>query len=218
MSAKLEATKREPGKSLGKKVKSGLIPAVYYGPKTESVSVFVVLSDFLKVWRQAGESTVISLEVDKKEKVPVLIHEVDLDPITDVPRHIDFYVFEKGKKIEVSVPVEFVGVSPAVKELGGILVKVVHELEVEAEPDKLPHKIEVDISTLKDFESQIFAKDIKMPEGAELVIDGEEVIASVVEPKEEKEEVLVDLSAIEVEKKGKDEEAVESTENTKTDK
>lgn len=208
MSIKLKAVKREAGKDLKARIKEGFVPAVFYGPKTEAVSVFVSLNDFMKVWREAGESTVINLDVEGLGEVSVLIHEVKLDPIKDIPKHIDFYVFEKGKKISVYVPVEFVGVAPAVKELGGILVKVVHELEIESEPNKLPHKIEVDISSLKDFGSQIFAKDIKLPEGVELLIEPEEIIASIVEQKEEVEEAPKDVSDIEVEKKGKEEEGV----------
>lgn len=203
MSIKLKATKREAGKDLNIKIKEGFVPAVFYGPKTDSVSVFVSLNDFIKVWREAGESTVINLVVDDGAELPVLIHEVKLDPIRDVPQHIDFYVFEKGKKISVHVPVEFVGVAPAVKELGGILIKVVHEIEVEAEPSKLPHKIEIDVSILKDLNSQFYAKNIKLPEGVELLIEGDEIIASVVEPKEEVEEAPKDIADIEVEKKGK---------------
>jgi len=217
MAIQLKAIKREAGKDLNLKMKEGFVPCVYYGPKIDSVPIFVSLKDFLKVWREAGESTVVSLDIGVGQSIPVLIHEVKLDPVSDIPSHIDFYVFEKGKKISVSVPVEFVGIAPAVKEQSGILVKVFHELEVEAEPDKLPHKIEVDISMLVDFDSQVLAKDIKLPEGVMLQIDPEEVIVSVVAQKEEVvEEIPVDLSAIEVEKKGKDEE-VEGDTDGKTE-
>ncbi len=218
MSIILKATKREPGKGLKAKIKEGFVPAVCYGPKTKSVPVFFFLNDFLKVWRKAGESTVISMDIEGGSPLSVLINEVDLDPITDSPRHVDFYVFEKGKKLTVSVPVEFVGVAPAVKELGGILVKVIHEMEVEAEPDKLPHKIEVDITGLKDFNSQILAKDLKVPLGAKLMIEPEEVIVSVVEPKEEVEETPIDISEIEVEKKGKEDDGEDVVEAENKDK
>jgi large subunit ribosomal protein L25 len=135
----------------------------------------------------------------------VLIHDVDLDPVTDVPIHVDFYAIEKGKKLTVDVPLEFIGVSPAVKELGAVLVKVLHDVEIEALPKDLPHKLEVDIASLVTFDSVLTAKDIKLPEGVALKIKLDEVIASVYEPKEEVvEAALVDLSAIEVEKKGKE--------------
>jgi large subunit ribosomal protein L25 len=107
----------------------------------------------------------------------------------------------------VDIPLEFEGVSPAVKDLGGSLVKVMHEVKISAMPKDLPHNIIVDISSLVDFQSQILAKDIKVPAGVELMENPEEVVALVSEPREEKEETApVDLSAIEVEKKGKDKE------------
>ena len=133
-----------------------------------------------------------------------MIHDVDLDPVTDKPRHADFYAIEKGKTLEISVPLEFIGVAGAVKELGGILVKVMHEVEIEALPKDLPHNIVVDISSLKTFDDVIKASDIKLPEGVTLKVKADEVIASVYEPKEEVEVAPVDLSAIEVAKKGKE--------------
>ena len=101
----------------------------------------------LKSWKQAGESSVIHL-TGKDIDHEVLIQDIDLDPVTDNVRHADFYVIEKGKKVTVRVPLEFTGVAPAVKDLGGILVKVIHELEIEAMPKDLPHNLSVDISKL----------------------------------------------------------------------
>ncbi len=203
----LNAKKREK-KDNEKLKKDGFIPAVFYGKKEESTMISVPLNDFLKVWKEAGESSVITLEGEAGKK-DALIKDVDFDPVTNIPRHADFYVFEEGHKLEVSVPLEFVGVSPAVKELGGILVKVLHELQIEAMPKDLPHEIEVDISRIVDFDSQIIAQDIKLPEGVSLVEDPEEVVALFSEAKEEEEEEQpADISEIEVEKKGKKEEEV----------
>jgi len=184
----------------------GIMPAVFYGKKQASTPVGILQADFIKVWKKAGESTIVTLVDKTGNKYDSLIQDVDFDPVTDVPRHVDFYVFEKGQKIEVEIPLEFEGVSPAVKDLGGIFVRVLHSLKIEAEPKDLPHDIRVDISSLVNFDSQILAKDIKLPSGVSLVEKPEEVVALVTEPKEEKEEVVapVDLSAIEVAKKGKE--------------
>lgn len=203
----LQVTSRAKRGSLDKIRNDGLMPAVFYGKKEESTPVSIPMADFLKVWKQAGESSVVILKSEKGE-VEALIHDVDLDPVTELPRHADFYVFEKGHKITLDIPLEFVGVSTAVKDLGGILIKVLHEIKIEAMPKDLPKKIEVDISTLVNFESQILAGDLKLPEGVTLVESATEVVALVSMPKEEKEEEAapVDLSAIEVEKKGKKEE------------
>lgn len=188
--------------------KKGVIPAVFYGKKEKSTPIAIKLSDFVKVWRKAGESSVVLLKREAGEDLEALIHDIDLDPVTETPRHADFYVFEKGHKIEVSIPLEFVGVAPAVKDLGGTLVKVLRELKVEAMPKDLPHEITVDVSSLATFDNQILAKDIALPSGVTLVEGAEEVVALAAPAKEEVEEVAapVDLSAIEVEKKGKKEE------------
>lgn len=209
---KLQIKKRADSDKLFALEKTGRMPAVFYGKKEKSTSISIARADFLKAWKQAGESSVVVLEGDGLE-LESLIQDVDVHPVTGVPRHADFYVFEKGKKIEVSVPIEFVGVSPAVKDLGGILVKVLHELKVEALPRDLPHEIKIDISPLKDFESQILAKDLVLPATVTLMEKADEVVASVSQPKEEPvEEAPVDLSSIEVEKKGKVEEEGEAGE------
>lgn len=211
----LKAEIRDTKTDIGDIRSAGNMPAVFYGKKEKSTPISISKVDFLKAWKQAGESTVISLETPNGA-VESLIHDIDFDPITGSPRHADFYVFEKGHKVEVEVPLEFVGVSPAVKDLGGTLVKVMHGLEIEAMPKDLPHNIEVDISSLTSFESQILAKDVVMPDGVKLLNNPEEVIALVSAPREEKEEVAapVDLSQIEVEKKGKEEAPDEAAEGT----
>lgn len=201
----LKAEARDIATKLDGLRKAGRIPAVFYGKKEPSTPISINTVDFLKVWKQAGESSVVVLDTPEGEKES-LIHDIDFDPVKDTPRHVDFYVFEKGHKVEVEVPLEFEGVAPAIKDLGGSLVKVVHAVRVEAMPKDLPHDIKVDISSLLDFTSQILAKDIVMPHGVTLLEKPEEVVALVSAPREEKEEEAapVDLDTIEVEKKGKD--------------
>lgn len=200
----LTVEKREVTTKLGDVRSKGFIPAVFYGHKQPSTSISVKEIDFLKVWKQAGESSVIHLtgaDIDHE----VLIQDIDLDPVTDNVRHADFYVIEKGKKVTVQIPLEFTGVAPAVKDLGGILVKVLHQLEIEAMPKDLPHNLMVDVSPLATFEDRVFAKDVVLPAGVTLLSKPDEVVASVAQAVEEKvEEVPVDLTAIEVEKKGKE--------------
>lgn len=207
MVLKLEVVKRDAKTNNNTLRAGGNIPAVFYGKKQESTPVSINTRDFYKVWKEAGESTVVILKEGENEH-ETLIHDVAVDAVSEEPIHADFYAFEKGKTLEVDVPLEFVGVSPAVKDLGGTLVKVVYELSIEAIPSKLPQQIEVDISSLVDFESQIQAKDLKLPEGVELAIEPEEVIALVSEANEEEPEETVeaDLSSIEVEGEKKPEE------------
>jgi large subunit ribosomal protein L25 len=201
---KLKVEKRDLKESLNALRSAGKLPGVFYGPKDPSTPIKMSLADFKKAWKTAGESTVVSLEGSGID-ADVLIHDVDLHPVTDVANHVDFYAIEKGKKLSVDVPLDFIGVSPAVKDLGAVLVKVAHDIEIEALPKDLPYKLEVDISTLINFDSVVLAKEIKLPEGVTLKVKPEEVIASVYEPKEEVVEATpIDLSAIEVEKKGKE--------------
>lgn len=198
------------------------MPAVFYGKKEKSTPIMLPYAIFEKTLKDAGESTILHLSGEGID-VDVLIHDVGYDPVTDKPRHADFYAIEKGKKLEIKVPIEFIGVAPAVKDLAGVLVKVMHEIEIEALPKDLPHKIEVDISSLVAFDSVVTVKDIKVPAGVEIKAKSEDVVASVYEPKEEVvEEAPVDLSTIEVEKKGKEakegEAPAEGTEAPKEEK
>ena len=78
----------------------------------------------------------------------------------------------------MAVPLEFIGISPAVKDLGGVLMKILHEIKVKAEPSNLPHQIEVDISSIVELEGQILAKDISLPKGVELMEHAEEVVVT----------------------------------------
>ncbi len=184
---------------------AGRIPAVYYGPKDASTPISLSSVEFKKAWKKAGESSVIVLK-DGSEEHEALIQEIDTHPLTGDVRHADFYVIEKGKKLEVTVQLTFTGIAPAVKDKGGILVKVHREIEIEALPKDLPHELEVDVSKLVELTDTISAKDIKLPAGVELKINPDEVVASIAEAKEEVEEVPVapDLASIEVEAKGKE--------------
>jgi large subunit ribosomal protein L25 len=187
--------------------KGGELPAVFYGAGKTSTSISVPIVEFKKIWQKAGESSTVKISTPGGE-VDTLIHEVQVDPVTDEPIHADFLVIDMNKKIEVEVPLEFTGISEAVKSGIGTLVKVLHEVEIEALPKDLPHNLVVDISKLESLNSQILVSDIELPVGVTMITKGSEVVASIAEQKEEKEEVVapVDLSEIEVEKKGKKEE------------
>lgn len=202
----IEAKKRDPKLNLDVLRKEGFIPAVFYGPKEASTSVTVSAKELEKVWKEAGESTVVTLKGEFGDH-DALIHDINIDTLTGKILHADFYIIEKGKKISVHVPVEFDGVAPAVKELGGILVKVLHEIEIEAMPKDLPHNLIVDISLITDFDTHVTAGQIKLPAGVTLLTDADEIVAMASQPKEEVESAPIDLSAIEVEKKGKKEDA-----------
>lgn len=182
----------------------GLMPAVVYGAKQESLPIAISLREFEAVLRHGGESSLIELSGLEKP-LQVLIHDLERDPVTHVPRHADLYAVEKGAKVTVSVPLSFVGESMAVKQ-GANLVKVMHELEIEAEATNLPQEIEVDISSLNEVGDQILVSAITLPKGVVAMVEGEEVVAlaQAVEEETEEESAAPDMDAIEVEKKGKD--------------
>lgn len=159
------------------------MPGVLYGPKEKSQALFVSLKDFKKLWKEAGESTVIQLNLEKSRK-EVLIQEVVTDPIKDEPIHVDFYAVLMDKPLQAAIPLVFEGESPATKT-GGILVKVMHELEVEALPKNLPHELAVNISVLANPEDKILAKDIDLPKEVKLISNPEEVIVLIETPKAE---------------------------------
>jgi large subunit ribosomal protein L25 len=208
----LTAEARTISKAARKQAAADRIPAVVYGPKQESTPISISLRDFVKVLRDEGESSVLQLSGVGKASMQVLIHDVDHDPVTNLPRHADFYAIEKGAKVEVAVPLEFIGESAAVKA-GANLVKVIHELEVESAPEHLPHQIEVDISVLENIGDQIHVRDLKLPQGVTAKVEGDEVVALIQEVEVEAEEPTAgpDMDAIEVEQKGKaeDEEGAE---------
>ena len=194
----------ERGKQVKKLRESGRIPAVIYGPKEDSLAISIEARDFEKAYKEAGESSVLVLAGLKDDK-EVLIHDISFDSMKGMVSHVDFYAIKKGQDVTVNIPLVFIGEAPAIK-LGGSLTKALHEIEVTGKPSKLPHEIEVDISTLETFEDHIRVKDLNLPSGITIENDPEETVAVVSEAKEEPAEVAeVDMEAVEVEQKGKDE-------------
>ncbi len=192
--------------------KDGCIPAVYYGAHQAATSIFVDFIEFNKVLASAGESSSITLKTEHGNET-AMIQDVQLHPVKGQVIHVDFYVLEKGQKVHVKTPIVFVGESAAVKA-GGVLVKVMQELSVEGDSAILPQEFTVDLSALATNKDVISAGDIKLPAGVELYhISATDTVASISAAEELGEIATVDLSAIEVEKKGKkDEEEVPAAE------
>lgn len=213
MTLELTATHRaELGKGVQALRAEGMMPAVVYGPKQEATAISISLKEFQKVFDEAGESTVVTVRVGT-EAIPTLIHEVDHDPVTHVPRHADFYAIVKGQKVQVTIPLVFTGESPAEKA-GANIIKTLYEVEVEADPMNLPHELSVDLTVLDAIGAQIALKDIVLPVGVSFTGDADEVVALAAAAQEEDLAAApteVDMSQIgdAVEKGKKEEEEAE---------
>lgn len=194
---------------------NGQIPAVVYGSDIKPQSIAIESSEFTRALRSAGESTIIDLAVKGQEPLKVLIQEVQRDPVRSDVTHVDFRQVNMSKPIEAKIQLNFVGSAMAVSALGGTFIKSLEEIEVKCLPGKLVHFIDVDISGLKTFEDAIHVKDIVVPEGMEVLSDLDYTVATVEAPRSEaelaalNEAVEIDVTKIEVEKKGKEEVAGE---------
>lgn len=190
----------------------GKVPAVVYGFDMTPTNVTIDGNAFLKAYAQAGESTVLELDVAGTVH-PVLIAEVQRNPINDFVTHVDFRRVDMSKKIEAKIPLKLVGISSAVKDLGGTMIQSLEELEVVCLPNALVHDITVDVSTLKTFEDVIRVSDITIPAGMEVKTETTVAIVSVQPPRSEAEmaaldaAVDADVSKVEISTEKKDEEA-----------
>lgn len=207
------------GKRVSRIRKEGKLPAVVYGKGIETESLSIPYSDFMRIWKQAGESSLVEIDVGVK-KHNVLISDVQFHPIKNTPLHVDFLAVRMDEKIKAPVLIEFTGESHAVKQLGGALVKVMHEVEVEALPANLPSQITVDISALATFEDRITVADMRVHEDVTILANPEDVIALVRPIEEEKVEEIKSIEDIEVttEKKEKEGEESEGAEETTKEK
>ena len=215
-------------KEMGRKVKilreKGLLPAVLYGPGIKNLNLEVNLKEFEKVLETAGESSLISLEVETPKGKPsasygagkkysVLIQDIQRDSLTEKPFHVDFYLPSLKEKIGAKIPLIFEGESIAVKELGGTLVKNISELEIKALPQNLPKEIRVNIEKLRTFKDNILISDLILPEGIEILRGPEEIVATVALPEKVEEELVkpVEEKVEEVEKVEKEKKEEDTT-------
>jgi len=205
----------------GRKTKSlrrdGFVPAELYGHGVENLHLAVEGREFEKVYSAAGESTVVNLVLgEDEENRPVMIYQVVNNPVTDEILNIDFYQVRLDEAIKVDVPLSFVGVSLAVKESGGVLVKAIQEIEVEALPNNIPHDILVDISALKTIGQSIHVRELNIFSGVKVSLDPETVVATVTEKMAEETAPVaeVDLTAVKTEGEIKKENAEAKKINT----
>jgi len=183
----LQAKSRE---ILGRKVrnlrKAGLLPAVLYGEGVPSQSISVPHKEFEKVYKEAGESTILKVDLEGKS-YNVLIHDIAHDPIKGAILHADLYAVRMDKMLQTKVSLDFIGESAAVKNDGAVLLKVMQEIEVEALPQNLPHDIKVDLSLLSAIGSKVLVKDLQLSQGVRVLAEGDDVIAIAEPPRSEED-------------------------------
>jgi large subunit ribosomal protein L25 len=181
------------GNDVRKLRRSGKIPGIIYGDNAKDVMFELEYNQFVKLYRESGRTNVVDVTVAEKT-YHCLVHDIDMDPVTDLARHIDFLSVNLKQKVTVEVPLEFVGESQAVVQ-GAILVENLHEVEVEALPNKVPESISVDLSKLAELHDNIHVYDLPVTADYVIVTDGELVVASVVEPEKEEVAPIAEVAA-----------------------
>lgn len=185
--------KAEKRKITGRKVKQlrkeGILPANIYGKDVKSLAIQVPAKEFQPVFKEAGETGLLDLLIAGEDKTrPVLIHNLQLDPVTDTALHVDFHQVSLKEKITAKIPLVLVGEAPIVKEKAGILIQPVNEIEVKALPTELPEKIEVAVGGLKAVGEGVTVADLKIPAAVELLTGKDQLVVKI-EPLAKKEEV-----------------------------
>jgi len=175
----------------GKKVKTlrlkGDIPGVVYGHGLDSTPITVEKVALKKAFTRAGSGTLVDLTIGEQKPIKVLFHEPQLHYLSGEPIHFDLYAVKMDEEIETTIPIVFVGISPAVDELEGNFIANRDELTIRCLPGNLIPNVEVDISILKTFDDSIKVSDIQVPESVQIQDEMEETVALVSAPRSEEE-------------------------------
>ncbi len=163
--------------------RAGKVPGIVYG-KIENLTVTCERKTLSKLFSVVGESQVFDLDIEGK-KVPCLVHAVSFDPVTSAIDHVDFYAVDMDKKVTTHIPIHFKGEAPVVKSMGGVLVTILHEIEVTCLPKDLPSEFIVDISDLQNYEDAIFVSDIQVSEGVTIKHAPETMVLHIQESRKE---------------------------------
>ncbi len=187
---------------LGKKIKklrrAGILPANIYGRDIASTSVQLPLKSFQTTYKEVGSSGLLDVMLDGKAR-PVLIHNVQVDPLSHTPLHADFYQVNLKEKVKTTVPLLAVGEAKAVTDKVGLLLQPVSEIEVEALPEDLPENIEVNVENLAAVGDQILVSDLKAPTGVEILSEPSQIAVKIDDlvSKEAEEQAAADEAAAE---------------------
>ncbi len=194
----LEVELREPGTTnAAKRLRvAGMIPATLYGGDRGARSIAVSPRSLIEILRSdTGQNSILSLKVGDGAEQTALIHEYQVDPVTSRLLHADFKRIAMDVAVEVDVPVEVVGEARGVKLEKGILDQIIRELHVRCLPGAIPDNFQVDVTELEIGDS-LHVRDLEIPEGVEVLTDGDETLLAVAAPtveEEPEEEEVEDL-------------------------
>jgi large subunit ribosomal protein L25 len=181
------------GKAVARIRKSGRVPAVVYGHGVDSSNVSLDAHAFDLLRKHTGPNALVDLSVDGAKANPVLIHDVQIHPVSRRPLHADLFLVRMTEELTVDVPLVATGESHAVAELNGTLLHPTETVKVKALPDHLPQSIEYSVESLVDFDATIRVSDLVIPEDVTLLTDPDEIIAKVLAPRVEIEEVPAEV-------------------------
>jgi large subunit ribosomal protein L25 len=199
---------------------SGVIPAEFYGHGLENVSLQMDYQTFRKLYRVAGENTIIDLAIEGSDTKKVLVHRVDYHPVSDAISYVEFINVRMDEEVTTHVPINLEGQAPAVKELAGVLVQSLDEIEIRCLPANLIHEVTVSVESLIDFHTAIHVSDIKLPADITLITDLETTVANVSPPREEEVEEVpeMDVASVGVDGEAKEEGGEDGEEKKDGDK
>ena len=185
----------ETGKKNALLRRAGRLPAVVFGHGIESASISIDAHEFDLLRRRSGPNVLIDLSIDGHRPKAAIVHGVHVHPVTRRPIHVDLFVVKMSEELTVDVPIHGVGESEAVHRKGGTLIHVLDRVRVKARPDHLPQALEADLSVLADFDAVIKVRDLPLPEGVTLLVDPDEDIFRVLQPRIVEEEVRPAVAA-----------------------
>ncbi len=200
-------------------LKNGYLPAVVYGREVKNIPLILNYKEFENFFHKITESTIFNLKIEKDDKIeeyPVIIRDIQYNPVTDEFIHIDFFQLPMDREITINVPLVFIGESPAEKNEGAVIVKNLHEIEIRTLPKYLIGELKVDLSSIKKIGDEIKIRDLNLP--AEIKVENfDEIIAIAAEPEKEEivEEVALEeeIEKVKVVKEKEEEEEMKETAN-----
>lgn len=189
----LTAITRSPAKekNLNRARRTKKVPAVLYGPRIKSTALFIDVEEFRTIFSQTGENTLIDLlvkENGQNKKYRVFVREIQEDPLSHNLLHVDFYQPRMDEMTELEVPFVFVGEAPAVKNEGGMLIKILRGIVVRGLPKDIPHNIKIDLTVLEHINDKIIAGDLKLNKELAILADASDVIVHIEAPRTKEEE------------------------------